>query len=103
MVDAIASAIRARGEFDEVVAAHLEAPEPTLSSAVRRCVAGGATELVVVPYFLAPGGHVARDIPAKVREAVGDARVVVRIGDPLGFDDALVDLVVRRARAAPVV
>lgn len=102
VVAAIAAAIRARGEYDEVVAAHLEAPEPTLSGVVRRCVDGGTTHLFVVPYFLASGRHVARDIPAKVSEAVGDAEVEVRIGAPLGFDGALVDLVIRRAREAPL-
>ncbi len=57
---------QARGRYDAVVAAFLELAEPGIPAAIDACVARGAREIVLLPYFLAAGEHVARDIPAQV-------------------------------------
>lgn len=95
LVERVADAVRARGGFDLVYAAHMELAEPSLRGAVREAVAAGAASLTVVPYFLAPGRHASVDLPRIVVEVAGD--VQVRYAAPLGFDEALVDLVLRRA------
>ena len=56
-------------EFDMVVPAFLELAEPDIPAGVDQCVAAGATEVVVVPYFLAAGRHVAEDIPEDLAKA----------------------------------
>jgi uroporphyrin-III C-methyltransferase len=50
-------------------AAFLPPVSPSLGDAVAAAVGGGERRLVVVPYFLAPGLHVTRDIPQLI-EAV---------------------------------
>lgn len=83
-----------------VEAAHMELAEPTLEQAFQRCVAAGASEVVVHPYFLAPGRHSTSDIPAlvaKAAEAFPDVRA--RVTEPLGLDGALGDLILRRIQA----
>lgn len=52
-----------------VQSAHMELAEPTIQQAFDACVADGATRIVVHPYFLLPGRHWDRDIPALVAEA----------------------------------
>jgi sirohydrochlorin ferrochelatase len=43
--------------------AHMELAEPSIATAFARCVARGATIVVVFPYFLLPGRHWNDDIP----------------------------------------
>ncbi len=71
--------------IDHVEAAFLELAEPTIPDGLERCVALGAREIIVFPYFLAAGTHVAEDIP----EAVGDfseryPQVRIRLARHLG-------------------
>ena len=81
--------------------AHLELAAPTIAEAIDACVAEGAREIVVHPYFLAPGLHSTRDVPALARAAASKHRGVrVRISAPLGVHDALVDVVIARVDAA---
>lgn len=101
-LETVADALRSRLGPEAIVrAAHLEIAQPDIASAVADCVAAGADEIVVLPYFLGPGRHTTRDIPARVREAVRrHPGIRVRVGDPLGPDDALVDLLLDRAERA---
>jgi sirohydrochlorin ferrochelatase len=43
--------------------AHMELAEPSIATAFGRCIARGATTVVVFPYFLLPGRHWHDDIP----------------------------------------
>lgn len=52
--------------YQRVDAAFLELAEPSIGAAIDGAVSAGATEVVVLPYFLAAGRHVADDIPAIV-------------------------------------
>ncbi len=52
--------------FDLVEHAFLEMAEPDIAQGGEKLVAGGAAEIIVLPYFLAEGQHVAVDIPAQV-------------------------------------
>ncbi|WP_020395868.1 sirohydrochlorin chelatase [Thiolinea disciformis] len=54
--------------FAKVESAFLELAEPSIPDAIDACVAQGATEIVIVPYFLSAGRHVAEDVPALVKE-----------------------------------
>lgn len=49
--------------------AHMELAEPSIARAFDACVAAGATTVVVAPYFLGPGSHWDRDLPALAGEA----------------------------------
>ena len=61
------------------------------------CVHRGATEIIVLPYFLHFGVHLRQDIPEMLREAVAkhpEVRLV--LGKHLGYDDSLAALVKKR-------
>src|SRR5947209_14944508 len=49
-------------------AAFLECSRPDLAAAIEKLVAQGATDVLVVPYFLTLGIHLQRDLPRMVRE-----------------------------------
>ncbi|MCI0334093.1 MAG: hypothetical protein L0228_12820 [Planctomycetes bacterium] len=49
--------------FAIVEPAHMELAEPSIETAFSRCVAQGATTVVVFPYLLSPGRHWNEDIP----------------------------------------
>jgi len=52
--------------YDIVIHAFLEFAEPDIANGINQCVESGATEVTVVPYFLAAGSHVVRDIPTEL-------------------------------------
>ncbi len=53
-------------EVAGVEVAFLELAEPGIPEGLAHCLAKGASEIVVFPYFLAAGTHVALDIPEAI-------------------------------------
>ncbi len=97
VVEELAAALRARLPGRAVEFAHLELAPPDLAEAVARCVEAGAREIVVQPFFLAPGRHSARDIPALAQAAAArHTDVSIRVAEPLGTHPALVDALLDR-------
>lgn len=97
----VAEIIRARSDFDMVHYAHMEIAEPTISQGFDACVAGGAREVIVHPYFLAPGSHYNEDIPRLVAEAAArHPEVRWTITEPLGVHSKLCEVVLERVEAA---
>ena len=77
-------------EVAGVEVAFLELAEPSIHEGLARCAAAGADEIIVFPYFLAAGTHVAQDIPAAVAAfAQAHPGVRVRLTPHLGAADAL--------------
>ena len=93
---------RAEGRFDAVSCAFLEIAEPSIPAGIDAAVRGGAQEVVVLPYFLSAGRHVAEDIPREV-EAKQQEYPQVRIhatpylGLAEGVSDILLGLADARA------
>jgi sirohydrochlorin ferrochelatase len=76
--------------YDHVDAAFLELAEPSIPDGLTALVAQGATDIVVFPYFLAAGTHVAQDIPDAVAEfSTRHPHVRVRLTAHLGASAAL--------------
>lgn len=101
VLEQIAALLRQRVPDRVVEVAHMELAPPTLAEAIARCVAAGAGEIVVHPYFLGPGTHATRDIP--IQAAAAAARhpgVSVRVSEPLGVHEGLVDAVLARVERA---
>src|SRR5690349_7469073 len=55
--------------YEIVEPAHMELAEPSIATAYDRCVARGATRVIVCPFFLGPGNHWTGDIPRLAAEA----------------------------------
>lgn len=64
-----------------------------------RCMQQGAAYVLVVPYFLHRGIHILLDVPRMMQEKAGEyPGVKVILGNNLGFDEALVDIMLKRVR-----
>ena len=99
MLERVAEAFAGRfgGRFDIVEPAHMELAEPSIATAYARCVARGATRVVVCPFFLGPGKHWTGDIPRLAREACADhPGTTYHVTMPLGLDDLILDLLAKR-------
>jgi len=95
----IAGAMAGRGEHAIVEPAFLELAEPAIDAGGDRCVARGATRVLMIPYFLSAGVHLIRDLTA-ARDELGRRHpgVEFRLGPPLGPDPLLERLVADRVR-----
>lgn len=65
----VREAVRARAPSLPVALAFMEFMTPCLDEAIGTLAAAGAQAIVVVPVFLAQGGHLKRDVPAAVEAA----------------------------------
>ena len=80
-------------DFELVEAAFLELAAPLIPDGVQSLVDQGATTVLVVPYFLARGTHVAKDIPAEVAKAQqANPGVAISITSYLGESKTVPDL-----------
>ncbi|NNL86559.1 MAG: cobalamin biosynthesis protein CbiX, partial [Myxococcales bacterium] len=71
-----------------------ELASPSLAEALDRCVAAGAREVWVHPFFLVPGRHLSTDIPAQLAaEAERHPGVSVQLTSALGMTAGIADLV----------
>jgi sirohydrochlorin ferrochelatase len=95
----LAARLSAGGEQPIVVACFLELAEPDIPTGGDRCVAQGATQVLMIPYFLSAGVHLRRDLTA-AREELQQrhAGVDFRLGPPLGPHPLLDSLVAARIR-----
>ena len=88
----------AKSGFDIVKYCHMELAEPTIGQAFDACVSEGAASIVVHPYFLSPGRHSTRDIPAMVEEAARKhPGVAYKVTEPLGIHAKIIEVILERA------
>lgn len=89
------------GGFALYEAAFLEGGRPTLAEAVASLAGRGASEIVVIPYFLTLGLHLQRDLPRLIRAVeAGTPGVPIRVTAPLDGHPGLSSILVDRAREA---
>jgi sirohydrochlorin ferrochelatase len=90
-----------RGGFPLIEASFLELGKPDLPEAVARLVKGGATRVVVIPYFLTLGIHLKRDLPRIAAELRGMYEPVrIDVTEPMDGHPALIDVLLDRAKDA---
>lgn len=90
----------AGNDWGRVDAAFLELAEPSIPDGIQRCIDAGADEVVVLPYFLSAGRHVAEDIPAEVAGKQAEhPQVTIRIAPYLGQADGLASMLLAQALA----
>ena len=97
----VAAAVRDRGRYLIVQVSFLELAEPDIDAGAALCVGAGATDVVLLPYFLSPGKHVAEDLSAaRDRLSARFSGVRFALAEPLGRHPLLIDVVEARARDA---
>ncbi|MDA8272656.1 MAG: CbiX/SirB N-terminal domain-containing protein [Deltaproteobacteria bacterium] len=77
--------------------AFLELAEPNIRDIIEKLAANRYNSIYVIPYFLYSGNHVSRDIPeilGEYREKYPDIKL--KLGDYLGIDERLAELVMER-------
>src|SRR5579862_809191 len=95
-VRAIAAKAAREGAWDLYETAFLEAA-PLLDAAVGNLISSGATEVLVLPYFLTLGIHLQRDLPKLVAELSRKHGIAIRVAPPLDGHPELSRILVSRA------
>lgn len=96
-MEKVARALQGKYGYKIVEVCYMSRLGPHFPEAFEQCVRLGATDIVVIPYFLHDGLHLVLDIPEmmqKIASQYPDVRLV--LGRNLGFDEVLVDLVEKR-------
>ena len=88
-------------QYTIVHAGFLELAETLIPDGIKNCVKDGATEIVVLPYFLNSGRHVVEDIPSIVDQTrPGFPDVDIKVAQHLGASDLMMDLLMSTAGSA---
>ena len=99
----LAKMIRARNIYDQVEIAFLELAEPTIPQGARRCVAAGATRVLLMPYFLSPGRHVTEDLQRFCVQFSSEyPNLSFGLCPPLGLHPRIIDVVLERLNEAVI-
>lgn len=100
-LDHVAAQLHARGAYADVQVSFLELAEPSIDGGGALCAGRGATVVVMLPYFLSPGKHVAEDLTA-ARDRLAAAFPTVRfvLAEPLGRHPLLLNILEQRAGEA---
>lgn len=93
----LADLILQRGLYPIVEVSYLELTEPSIPQGGAKCVAKGATRVLMLPYFLSAGVHVANDLREFQQQLTGAHPGVEFILCPhLGLHPLMVELVLAR-------
>jgi sirohydrochlorin ferrochelatase len=94
----VVAQLRSRGSLSIVEGSFLELAAPTIEEAAERCLAQGAEQVIMVPYFLSAGLHFRRDLTnLKNRLAGRFPHVQFYLAEPLGRHPLLLEIVMERA------
>ena len=85
--------------YGYVETAFLEFATPSLEESILSCVSNGVTEIVILPYFLASGNHVTRDIPEVLQKVqLSHPQVKMVLKEHIGSASGMVTLLSDMAR-----
>ena len=99
-LEAILSIVKTKLPGTIIECAFMEFSERTVEKGVSALIANGVTEIKIVPYFLFMGIHMKEDIPEMVAEcAKSYSNVTITMGEPLGVDGRLADVLLERIMA----
>jgi sirohydrochlorin cobaltochelatase len=97
----IRAAIKARDPKALVEPGFLELMRPTFDEGVACLVEQGATQIMVVPIFMAAGSHVKKDLPRLAADAMDrHAGLLIELAAPVGEADSVLAAMAEYAMAA---
>ena len=97
----VQAAIRKRLGGVPVELAFLEFMAPNLHDCAAALVAAGAAKIVVVPMFIAQGGHLKRDVPAMISQLRSTwPQVQFSLGDAIGENEIVIQAMATAALEA---
>ena len=87
-------------QYAIVHAGFLELADTLIPDGIKHCVDDGATEIIVLPYFLNSGTHVVNDIPDIVEQTRPHyPGVDIKVAKHLGASELMMDLLISSANA----
>ena len=96
-IESVAAALRDRSQdsYSLVQCAFLELAQPSIPQAIDDLVSTGATDIVVLPYFLSAGRHVHEDIPQIIEQKRSQYQQVKIVMTPyLGESSEIIQVLV---------
>lgn len=90
---------RSDHDYDVVEAAFLEIADKLIPDGIEACAKAGATEIIVMPYFLNSGKHVTQDIPeviTAIKPQYPD--IAIHVTEHLGASSVMANLVLQTAK-----
>jgi sirohydrochlorin ferrochelatase len=89
-------------EYASVSCAFLELAAPSIAEGIAACIREGAAEIVILPYFLSAGRHVASDVPGEVAlMQQAHPEVKMRVAPYLGAAPEIAGVLLGLARLNP--
>jgi sirohydrochlorin ferrochelatase len=89
------------GRYGIVEASFLEIAAPDILEGGARCVARGATQVILLPCFFSAGVHLRRDLTSACCElSARFLQVRFELAEPLGRNPLLTEILAARAREA---
>ncbi len=86
-------------KFDQIHCAFLELAEPSIPDGLQTLINQGASQITVLPYFLAAGRHVIEDIPAEINKVrMTGSNVKIIQADYLGRSEQLGEILLQLAQ-----
>ena len=96
-METVAEKMRGKKIYGMVETCSMSRTGPFFPETLEKCVKHGARMVVLIPYFLHMGLHTRLDLPAMMQEQARKYPGVKMVfGKHLGFDDSMVDLVMKR-------
>ncbi len=93
----IAAMVKTQGGFEIVEVSFREQHAPNIQKGIDACVAQGAQQILLYPYFLFAGAHVLEDLPEEMDEAKKrHPGLELKMGKPLGAHPKLAEIVCER-------
>lgn len=86
-------------DYITIQAAFLELATPSISEGVDLCVKKGATEVIVLPYFLLAGRHVSEDIEnALTQKREEYPQLIITIKPHIGAANGMAEMLLNLAK-----
>lgn len=99
----IRAAMLAKAPEVPVALGFLELMQPSLEESIDALAAAGADTIVVVPVFMAAGGHVRRDLPQRAAAAMErHPGLAIELAAPVGEAPAVIAAMADYALAPPL-
>jgi len=85
--------------FDKVATAFLELDDPSIPQGLLNAIEEGATEIIVLPYFLSAGRHVSEDIPTQVATVQEKhPEITIKIAPYLGASSSMPEILLAQTQ-----
>ena len=76
----------------------LELASPSIPDGIQMCIDEGASQVIVLPYFLNSGRHIVEDIPELVEQSRhANPNTDIRISQHLGASELMLELLINSA------